>query len=122
MLSPKPGVSTMVRLTRVPSSSSSSSTVMGLMRTPSSSCAVVGSSESRCSMTDRPHSVLTKVVRPVPEAPQTIKQNWIPFFTFFLRLSLMAPGMDDMVEMCGWCVGWGGGGVGEEWRNQGRRR
>lgn len=22
---------------------------------------------------------------PVPDAPQTIKQNWIPFFTFFLR-------------------------------------
>jgi hypothetical protein len=22
---------------------------------------------------------------PVPEAPQTIRQNWIPFFTFFLR-------------------------------------
>lgn len=24
-------------------------------------------------------------VVPVPEAPQTIKQNWIPFFTFFFR-------------------------------------
>ena len=22
---------------------------------------------------------------PVPEAPQTIRQNWMPFLTFFLR-------------------------------------
>ena len=32
---------------------------------------------------------MTNVVLPVPEAPQTIKQNWIPFLTFFLRRSLM---------------------------------
>jgi hypothetical protein len=25
------------------------------------------------------------VGKPVPEAPQTIKQNWMPFLTFFLR-------------------------------------
>lgn len=29
---------------------------------------------------------------PVPDAPQTIKQNWIPFFTFFLR----------RIIFCGW--------------------
>lgn len=27
----------------------------------------------------------TRLNLPVPDAPQTIKQNWIPFFTFFLR-------------------------------------
>ena len=42
--------------------------------------------------------VLTKVVRPVPEAPQTIRQNWIPFFTFFLRRSL-GPGMEDILAV-----------------------
>jgi hypothetical protein len=26
---------------------------------------------------------------PVPEAPQTIKQNWIPFLTFFFRRILL---------------------------------
>jgi hypothetical protein len=26
------------------------------------------------------------VISPVPDAPQTMMQNWIPFFTFFLRL------------------------------------
>ena len=40
--------------------------------------------------------VLTKVVRPVPEAPQTIRQNWMPFFTFFLRRSF-GPGIEDML-------------------------
>jgi hypothetical protein len=111
--SPKPGVSTMVKEMRVPSSSSSRSsisirkrgaawvhyyvpTVMGWILTPSSKCAVVGSSESLCGRTFLPQRVLTKVVRPatvmvsrarsvggssqganspVPDAPQTIKQN-----------------------------------------------
>lgn len=30
-------------------------------------------------------AALRGVNSPVPDAPQTIKQNWIPFFTFFLR-------------------------------------
>ena len=70
----------MVSEMRVPSSSSSSSTtisrgldhaaadlptVMGLILTPSSTWAVVGSSESLCCRTRLPQSVLTKVVRPV---------------------------------------------------------
>lgn len=66
-------------------------TVMGLILTPSSTWAVVGSSTSLCPSTCWPQSVLTKVVRPVPEAPQTIRQNWIPFLTFFfLRVLLSA--------------------------------
>jgi hypothetical protein len=28
---------------------------------------------------------LRSINLPVPDAPQTIKQNWIPFLTFFLR-------------------------------------
>ena len=34
----------------------------------------------------------------MPEAPQTMRQNWMPFFTFFLRRSF-GPGMllDDML-------------------------
>lgn len=28
---------------------------------------------------------------PVPEAPQTIKQNWMPFLTFFLRRIIFCP-------------------------------
>ena len=49
-------------------------------------------------MTALEQSVLTKVVRPVPDAPQTIKQNWMPFLTFFLRRS-RGPGivLADMV-------------------------
>ena len=35
---------------------------------------------------------------PVPEAPQTIRQNWIPFLTFFLRRSLMAEVEVDMLD------------------------
>lgn len=82
--SPKPGVSTMVREIRVPSSSSSSSarrvsyssfstwwgsclsvpTVMGLILTPSSTWAPLGSSESLWPITDFPQRVLTKVVLP----------------------------------------------------------
>jgi hypothetical protein len=27
----------------------------------------------------------------VPEAPQTIKQNWIPFLTFFFRRIIFCP-------------------------------
>ena len=76
-------------------------TVTGEILTPSSTCAVLGSSVSMCSRTCLPQRVLTNVVRPVPEAPQTIRQNWIPFLTFFLRRSLMA-GEDDMAlsEVC----------------------
>ena len=81
--SPKPGVSTIVSEMRVPSSSNSSSrmslmdgypcircvdsdspTVIGLILTPSSKCAFVGSSSSLPCRTFLPHSVLTKVVRP----------------------------------------------------------
>ena len=42
---------------------------------------------------------MTKVVLPVPEAPQTIKQNWIPFLTFFLRRSLMWEVEVDMLAV-----------------------
>jgi hypothetical protein len=90
----------MVSEIRVPSSSSSDvwsahvrgrvmrhcqhvPTVMGWILTPSSTCATVGSSDSLCSRTFLPQRVLTNVVRPVPEAPHTIRQNWIPFLTFF---------------------------------------
>ena len=75
----------MVREIRVPSSSSSVNgrymvrksiycdgkrregivpTVMGLILTPSSTCAMVGSSESLCWRTFLPQRVLTNVVRP----------------------------------------------------------
>lgn len=68
-------------------------TVMGLILTPSSRCAEDGSSDSLCVRTCWPQRVFTKVVRPVPEAPQTIRQNWIPFLTFFfLRVLLSACG------------------------------
>jgi hypothetical protein len=63
---------------------------MGWILTPSSTCATVGSSDSLCSRTFLPQRVLTKVVRPVPEAPQTIRQNWIPFLTFFFLRVLRA--------------------------------
>ena len=43
--------------------------------------------------------MLTNVVLPVPEAPQTIKQNWIPFLTFFLRRSLMWEVEVDMLAV-----------------------
>lgn len=64
-------------------------TVIGLILTPSSICALSGSSESLLCSTRFPHRVLTKVVRPVPDAPHTIKQNWIPFLTFFFRRILI---------------------------------
>ena len=51
----------------------------------------------------------------MPEAPQTMRQNWIPFFTFFLRRSL-GPGMllEDMVAGVDVGAGeWDGDGVGE---------
>jgi len=51
--------------------------------------------------------VFTKVVLPVPEAPQTMRQNWIPFFTFFLRRILIALPAADIVLG----VGYLGGGV-----------
>ena len=41
-----------------------SPTVMGLIFTPSSTCAIVGSSDSLCERTLRPQRVLTNVVRP----------------------------------------------------------
>lgn len=78
--SPNPGVSTIVKDIRVPSSSSSNSpqesapcncidktyipTVIGLILTPSSIWALAGSSESLLCSTRLPHNVLTKVVRP----------------------------------------------------------
>jgi hypothetical protein len=92
---------------------------MGLILTPSSTCAFSASSASLLCRTCFPQRVLTKVVRPammmlllaykvpgrggrglssvgssrlggsnnlpVPEAPQTIRQNWMPFFICFLR-------------------------------------
>ena len=84
--SPNPGVSTTVRDTRVPSSSNSSSdgdyqwivlrprcalvvlpTVVGLIWTPSSRCALAGSSISLPARTVLSQSVLTKVVRPIDD-------------------------------------------------------
>ena len=84
--------------------------MMGLILTPSSTWAPDGSSDSLWGSTLLPQRVLTKVVRPgegavsygpsmegdvevgrrgmdvpVPDAPHTIKQNWIPFLTFFFR-------------------------------------
>jgi hypothetical protein len=80
--------------------------VTGLIRTPSSRCALAASSASLACRTFLPHKVFTNVVRPgkkkqmsglhlvplegweslpVPLAPQTIKLNCIPFFTFFFR-------------------------------------
>ena len=89
MLSPKPGVSTMVNAIRTPSSSSSARvesqvlvfiarlshapTFTGLMRMFCSTCAVAGSSETLCASTSDSQSVFTKVVRPVPEAPGSTK-------------------------------------------------
>ena len=85
--SPKPGVSTIVRDMRVPSSSNSSSikvlgihwaaprcalvhspTVIGLILTPSSRCAFEASSASFPCKTRFPHNVLTNVVRPYSSA------------------------------------------------------
>ena len=48
---------------------------------------------SMCSRTCLPQRVLTNVVRPVPEAPQTIRQNWMPFLTFFFL---------RVLRICGW--------------------
>jgi hypothetical protein len=45
---------------------------------------------------------LTKVVRPVPEAPHTIKQNWIPFLTFFFLRVLSVCRRVSVVSMA-WC-------------------
>lgn len=90
-------------------------TVMGLIRTPSSTWAFSASSASLLCRTCLPQSVLTKVVRPggrvrncslqstigrgrttipVPEAPQTIKQNWMPFFICFLRRTFIFGGRE----------------------------
>ena len=46
-----------------------SPTLTGLMRIPSSTWAVSGESEILCAKTSDSQSVLTKVVRPVPEEP-----------------------------------------------------
>lgn len=87
MLSPKPGVSTMVKAMRTPSSSSSACdichgdvwgtaggnhvpTLTGLILIPSSTCAVSGLSQTLCCRTSDSHRVFTNVVRPVPEAPE----------------------------------------------------
>lgn len=75
----------MVKAMRTPSSSSSIGnedsvvqkiyskwglpTFTGLILIPSSTCAVPGLSEILWARTSDSHSVLTKVVRPVPEAP-----------------------------------------------------
>jgi hypothetical protein len=43
---------------------------------------------------------------PVPEAPQTIRQNWIPFLTFFLRRIIFCIlELDQLLgpEWTGWC-------------------
>lgn len=75
-------------------------TVICSILTPSSRCAFAASSASLPSRTFLPHKVFMKVVRPVltqyvficyrpsehipvPDAPQTIKQNCMPFLTFF---------------------------------------
>ena len=84
-------------------------TLTGLIRIPSSICAHSGLSETLWANTSDSQRVLTKVVRPVPEAPRgqhwgqwreakgmrnayiniptTITVNWTPFLTLFpLRL------------------------------------
>ena len=88
MLLPKPGVSTMVSAIRTPSSSSSavynlvpspklryrfqcSPTLTGLILIPSSTCAVSGLSEFLRGNTPDSHKVLTKVVLPDPEEPES---------------------------------------------------
>ena len=77
-------------------------TVTGEILTPSSTCAVLGSSVSMCSRTCLPQRVLTNVVRPVPEAPQTIRQNWMPFLTFFfLRVLSICNGISAGVQWLG---------------------
>ena len=86
--------------------------MIGLIRTPSSRWAFVASSASFPASTFFPHRVFTNVVRPgaisqlsrkvsqvssdipVPEAPQTIKQNWIPFLTFFFLRILICEEAD----------------------------
>jgi len=40
---------------------------------------------------------------PVPEAPQTIRQNWIPFLTFFFRRIIFCA--VNMVSWAAGCVG-----------------
>lgn len=90
--SPNPGVSTTVKEMRMPSSSSSVDmrgvslerkagllvqalwtrdvpTVTGFMRIPVSMCACSGGTRCWCSRTGCSHSVLTKVVLPVPDWP-----------------------------------------------------
>jgi hypothetical protein len=99
--SPKPGVSTMVREMRVPSSSSSAGsqyqavargydgdgpTVTGEILTPSSTWAVFGSSESLCSSTCLPQSVFTNVVRPGHGCVSTASMQWMQTVSYlFLR-------------------------------------
>ena len=88
MLSPNPGVSTIVNEILTPSSSSSarfdplqsslhtplrrgySPTVTGLILMPSSMCAVSGLSQTLCGRISDSQSVFTNVVRPVPDAPR----------------------------------------------------
>ena len=50
-------------------SCSDAPTFTGLMRIPSSTCAVSALSDSLWVKTSDSHNVLTKVVRPVPDAP-----------------------------------------------------
>ena len=38
---------------------------------------------------------------PVPDAPQTIRQNWIPFLTFFLRRIIFCREEMVLVNMTG---------------------
>lgn len=90
MLSPNPGVSTTVSAIRIPSSSSSGRciqeilveglvlwfknwpTLAGFILIPASIWASSGLSMTLCARTSDSHSVFTKVVRPVPEAPSEI--------------------------------------------------
>jgi hypothetical protein len=70
LLSPNPGVSTIVKLILTPSSSSS--TLTGLILIPSSMWALSGMSATLCVRTSLSQRVFTKVVRPEPEAPGEI--------------------------------------------------
>ena len=95
MLSPNPGVSTTVSAIRIPSSSSSGGNIQiilvglvllfknwptwaGFILIPASTWASSGLSMTLCWRTSDSHSVFTKVVRPVPEAPSEMESMWTP--------------------------------------------
>lgn len=91
MLSPNPGVSTMVRPMRMPSSSSS--TLTGLILIPPSMWAVSGLSEILGPMTSDSVKVRRNVDLPVPDAPTAMRQKETPFFVARRR--------DVMIEVVG---------------------